>query len=684
MQNGASNRTRPLHYLQVLVLIAWALTLATPAATFAAAPELSPEQQLVQRYAPQIILRTQANACDPNGEPYMPLPVDAVLNDPAVMLREKQGNQDASLDPIVKYGPGQADIAGKSKDFYLDFPGDPLNPTCYYEQWSRKKEKIYAPTTYARIATMEDELTAEEAQATPGIEDFDLPDGKPLLALNETVHPEGLVIQYWFFYIFNDFNNKHEGDWEMIQINFDVPTVEQALATKPYSITSAQHAGGERHEWDSDAVTLDGTNPRVFSARGSHATHFDAKLYIGWGKRGAGFGCDDTRAPGHTITPNVVLIPDDYATNPEFAWLTFAGRWGEKKTWEFNGPRGPVYSAKWQRPVTWVDTVRERSLYIPEITSLGPTPGKVFCQMASAGSQILIYVNQHPWGATGLLAAAIGTSLLLYRTIHLSLTRAARVYFRYRRSISTIAVALVPLGFLVTMLQQVLTAVPPVSWVVALIGTSEVARLATALAAGGLLALLEVTVFAPAIIITMEHIRRNQPTDAAVAWRSVRNRFPTIFRAWFSITIRVFLLSVTIVGLPWAFRQIVRWTFFAQAIMIDDVSEPGEVRQRSSDAVDGHWLPVMAHSVVLSLITILPGPLIGIALLILFSPGIELVNVLSSVVYAFVVPYKTIALTLLYYRYTNRTDEFLSAFARPDSGRPQVAERLAPAGGSDL
>ena len=34
-------------------------------------------------------------------------------------------------------------------------------------------------------------------------------------------HPGQLALQYWLFYVFNDWNNLHEGDWEMIQLVFD-------------------------------------------------------------------------------------------------------------------------------------------------------------------------------------------------------------------------------------------------------------------------------------------------------------------------------------------------------------------------------------------------------------------------------------------------------------------------------
>ena len=30
-----------------------------------------------------------------------------------------------------------------------------------------------------------------------------------------------LALQYWFFYPYNDYTNKHEGDWEMVQLLLD-------------------------------------------------------------------------------------------------------------------------------------------------------------------------------------------------------------------------------------------------------------------------------------------------------------------------------------------------------------------------------------------------------------------------------------------------------------------------------
>ena len=43
----------------------------------------------------------------------------------------------------------------------------------------------------------------------------------------DPAHPGKLALQYWFFYVYNDWNNLHEGDWEMIQLDFDAATAQR-------------------------------------------------------------------------------------------------------------------------------------------------------------------------------------------------------------------------------------------------------------------------------------------------------------------------------------------------------------------------------------------------------------------------------------------------------------------------
>ena len=107
----------------------------------------------------------------------------------------------------------------------------------------------------------------------------------------------GLAVQYWFYYWFNQFNDLHESDWEMIQVAFDAATPEEALERGPAQLAYAQHEGGERRSWDDPRVEKEGTHPVVYVSSGSHASQYWSALFLGNGRSGSGLGCDDTRGP---------------------------------------------------------------------------------------------------------------------------------------------------------------------------------------------------------------------------------------------------------------------------------------------------------------------------------------------------------------------------------------------------
>jgi hypothetical protein len=79
------------------------------------------EQQLADRYAPILAFQEQSVECG-DGEPYRPISVDDVLGNPDVTLHGPDG--------VVKTGPTAADLYGKPDGYYLDLPGNPLDPGC--------------------------------------------------------------------------------------------------------------------------------------------------------------------------------------------------------------------------------------------------------------------------------------------------------------------------------------------------------------------------------------------------------------------------------------------------------------------------------------------------------------------------------------------------------------------------
>lgn len=628
-------------------------------------PSSSPEQQLVERYAPIVYLKRQNFACDTSGEPYTPLPVDAVLGDPGVILRLDSGAEDAAFDPIIITGPSMQDIAFLGDGYYLDFPGNPLEPQCSYEQWGRRKLEDYAPTVYARIASPENE------DRIPGRAD-----------VQEDL--QGLVIQYWFFYLYNDFNNKHEGDWEMVQLGFAASTIEGALRSEPVSITMAQHAGGERADWTSGKVRRNGFHPIIYPSAGSHASQFGAQVYIGWGENGTGFGCDDSSPPSRRIRPEVVLLPSEPHADGQFDWLLFNGRWGEKQPWEFNGPRGPQRGTKWNRPITWVDEARERNLYLPHTTGLGPMPGDVFCGLSDIGSRALVFFTLRPWLLAGIVVAIFGTVVYLVTIARHQLVRAMRVYWVYRGTFTSVGILMFPLGLLVAILQRALVTQPPLEWVVELIGRSEASRLLASLLAGGLLSVLETILIGPAVVSVVQMIHNGRPTDAWRAYGRAYRRIGDLFEGWLHVDLGVLLRALTLIGLPFAVRDAVRWSLFSQAVMIDEARTWQGARAVSAAAVSGRWWRTAGKALLFAAIGVIPGPVIGIILLLTLGPSIEFVNVLSSLIYAIAIPFKYIGLTLMYLDWTGRVDEVMDNVGREEAVQVQERARKQAAGAGAL
>lgn len=73
----------------------------------------------------------------------------------------------------------------------------------------------------------------------------------------------GVVIQYWRFYAYNDYQNNHGGDWEGVQVHLGTDL-------RPRTISFLGHVGIENI--DAATVQWEGTHPRVYSEPGGHAS----------------------------------------------------------------------------------------------------------------------------------------------------------------------------------------------------------------------------------------------------------------------------------------------------------------------------------------------------------------------------------------------------------------------------
>ena len=260
---------------------------------------------------------------------------------------------------LIKVGPTAEDVARNLYEYHLDFPGNPLDPGCDYERWANRLTEGTAPAVYAHVAT------------DPG-------------------YPGQLALQSWLYYVFNDWNNTHEGDWENIQLIFDAGDARQALAGEPVSVGYSQHEGSEKATWGEDKLELvDATHPVVHPAAGSHANFFESALYLGSSAK-EGVGCDDTSSPNFDVRPVVRTIPSDPAeARALFPWIAFEGRWGELQPAIFNGPTGPNLKTSWTEPISVSTGWRDRSYAVPAGGALGTGTTDFFCSAIGAGSNAL-------------------------------------------------------------------------------------------------------------------------------------------------------------------------------------------------------------------------------------------------------------------------------------------------------
>jgi hypothetical protein len=332
--------------------------------------------ELAARHAPLLRVQQQPTPCGP-GEPYRVMAVDALFGREGVVLRRPEGDISA---------PTETDLVGGGADWYLDIPGNALSPGCTYEQlfdqWRTE------PVIYARV-------------------------------FNDPDEPDTLVLQYWFFYLYNDWNDRHEGDWEMIQMFFDAPDAQSALGTAPRLVAFAQHEGAELSDWADDVLEVaDGTRPVVYVAAGSHASYFSGDRWFGKSAQ-SGFGCDNTLPPSQDVSPAVVMLRNDALP----AWTSFAGHWGEKQRSFNNGPTGPNMKTQWTTPVRWVDDEGRRGAVA--LPADGTKVTDAFCSVAGIASQVLFRLLDSP-----VVTSSLIVGLLIVLTALLRATRWRPVFVR--------------------------------------------------------------------------------------------------------------------------------------------------------------------------------------------------------------------------------------------------------------
>ena len=137
-----------------------------------------------------------------------------------------------------------------------------------------------------------------------------------------------------------------------------------------------------------------------------------------------------------------------------------------------------------------------------------------------------------------------------------------------------------------------------------------------------------------------------QTMAAGDALDVAQDRFGDVIGAAVRSTAIVFLLAITIVGIPWALKRGVEWAFLTEAIIID--GQKGEPSLAYSAAlVLGNWWSTFGRLLVAGIVIGIPTVMLS-SLIALAVPGV--IGIIASSVPEFLaLPFGIIATTLIFF-----------------------------------
>ncbi len=607
--------------LVCIVLTTAAALVAVPAA----AADYADEQALAERFSPIVRIVEQDEECG-YGEPFVPTDIERLLGEDTVALRGPWNPTD-----LVKIAPVAEDLVGRF-EYHLDFPGDPLDAGCTYERWAKRLGASRDPVVYAHVVT-------------------------------EPQRPGTVALQYWFFYPFNDFNNTHEGDWEMVQLNFEAEDAAAALGSTPVQVGYSAHEGATSSSWTDDKLEVVDSRPVVYPAAGSHANKYSAALWLGSSAE-AGVGCDDTRGPHRELSPRVETIPSDAAAaRTAFPWIAFEGRWGELQKAFFNGPTGPNQKTQWTQPVSWSEGWSDRSYAVPTGGVFGTTTTDFFCTAVARGSSALIRLLRNPVPTLIFIATILGLAIFAAykatwtptaplrlgrrRTWGQIISASARMYVGRPRLILGLGLLLIPIAFAITLLQWLLLEAVDLAGVVTGEAAGSWAFVATVI--GATLTLLGLGVVMAATSCALVEIDAGRDVGPVGAYRVAWEHVRPLMRAlllWVAVWV---VLTATVFLIPVALWLAVRWSLVAPVVALERGRRPLGTLRRSGELVRGRWIRVGSLVGVSAAIALLLGPFLGAILIFVTDMPLATLNIVAGVVYALAMPFVALVTAYVYF-----------------------------------
>lgn len=230
---------------------------------------------LARKYAP--VLRLSG------GEPYQPLRLEDYLS----VATLHSGTPPHGT--LLQSHPTLFSLPAVVGSFYLDIGG--AEPNSHASLYPRIEQRLRASHPRATVY-----FTVKRQPATGRV-----------------------AIEYWFLYLYNDFYDKHEADWEGVTVFLQ--------GTTPLGVSYSAHQGRRWSRWAAQS-SQNGTHPIVYVAYGSHANYPARGRYsvrVCWTQNGQ--HCAPTPKVDVASGTGPTLRPSGYDVQ-QLGGAAYTGDWG--------------------------------------------------------------------------------------------------------------------------------------------------------------------------------------------------------------------------------------------------------------------------------------------------------------------------------------------------------------------
>jgi hypothetical protein len=220
------------------------------------------------------------------------------------------------------------------------------------------------------------------------------------------------------------------------------------------------------------------------------------------------------------------------------------------------------------------------------------------------------------------------------------------MYLRHPRLFLGLGILFIPLGIVISLVQAA------VLGGFGLIGVSASGESAGALlllvtAVGVTFALFGLALLQGATSHALVRVDAGEPISPFGAYRLTLEKARALFASVSIAVVGALALAATGFLIPVAVWLAVRWSFLAQAIVLEDSPALLSLR-RSGQLVHHRWLRVASLVGIGALLALLAGPLLGALLILLIDAPLALMNVLAGLVYALAMPFVALVTTYVY------------------------------------